>query len=61
MWLYPLPSLVALLGWVFIFVTTSKKVIAFSLGALVLGLLCFAVWSWQRKTWPFEAKGAEVT
>jgi amino acid transporter len=24
MWLYPLPSLVALLGWVFIFVTTSK-------------------------------------
>jgi amino acid transporter len=61
MWLYPLPSLVALLGWVFIFVTTSKKVIAFSLGALVLGLLCFVVWSWQRKTWPFEAKGAEVT
>jgi amino acid transporter len=61
MWLYPLPSLVALLGWVFIFVTTSKKVIAFSLGALVLGLLCFVVWSWQRKTWPFEAKDAEVT
>ena len=61
MWLYPLPSLVALLGWVFIFVTSSKKVIAISLGALALGLLCFAVWSWQRKTWPFEAKGAVVT
>jgi len=29
MWLYPLPSLVALLGWIFIFATTPPLVIAF--------------------------------
>src|SRR5438874_2110847 len=57
MWLYPLPSLVALLGWIFIFATTPKLVIAFGLGALLLGVLCFALWSWKSRTWPF----AEVT
>ena len=54
MWLYPLPSLVALLGWIFIFATTPPRVIAFGLGALVLGAVSFAVWSWRGQTWPFE-------
>jgi amino acid transporter len=55
MWLYPLPSLIALLGWIFIFATTPPTVIAFGLGALALGALCFAAWSWKGRTWPFEA------
>ena len=53
MWLYPLPSLVALLGWIFIFATTPLDVIAFGLGALLLGVVCFAAWSWKGGTWPF--------
>ena len=60
MWLYPLPSLVALLGWIFIFATTPPAVIAFGLGALLLGVLCFAAWSWRGRTWPFEARVPEV-
>jgi amino acid transporter len=59
MWLYPLPSLVALLGWVFIFATTPKIVLAFGLGALILGILCFGVWSWKGRTWPFAAAVSE--
>jgi amino acid transporter len=55
MWLYPLPSLVALLGWIFVFATTPRPVIAFGLGALLLGVICFGAWSWQGKTWPFAA------
>ena len=55
MWLYPVPSFVALLGWIFIFATTPLTVIAFGLGALVLGVVCFAVWSWRGRTWPFQA------
>src|SRR3989475_692358 len=54
MWLYPVPSLIALLGWIFIFATTPPMVIAFGLGALLLGVVCFAAWSWKRRTWPFE-------
>ena len=61
MWLYPLPSLVALLGWIFIFATTPTTVIAFGLGALLLGVLCFAAWSWRGRTWPFEARVPEVS
>jgi len=57
MWLYPLPSLVALLGWTFIFATTPPTVIAFGLGTLLLGVVCFGVWSWKGRTWPFEARG----
>jgi amino acid transporter len=54
MWLYPLPSLLALLGWIFIFATTPLDIIAYGLGALVLGILAFGVWSWKGKTWPFQ-------
>jgi len=60
MWLYPVPSLVALLGWIFIFATTPLTVIAFGLGALLLGAVCFAVWSWRGRTWPFEARRLEA-
>ncbi|MGH7531460.1 MAG: APC family permease [Gemmatimonadales bacterium] len=56
MWLYPLPSLVALLGWIFIFATTPPLVIAFGLGALLLGVLAFGLWSWKARTWPFAPR-----
>src|SRR5438874_9537436 len=57
MWLYPMPSLVALLGWIFIFATTPPMVVAFGLGALLLGVVCFGAWSWRGRTWPFAARG----
>src|SRR5947208_10752951 len=56
MWLYPMPSLVALLGWIFIFATTPPMVVAFGLGALLLGVVCFGAWSWKGRTWPFDAR-----
>ena len=60
MWLYPLPSLVALVGWIFIFATTPPAVVAFGLGALLLGVVCFGAWSWKGRTWPFEARRLAV-
>ena len=35
MWLYPLPSLVALAGWIFVFATSDVQVILFGLGTLL--------------------------
>jgi amino acid transporter len=52
-WLYPLPSLVALVGWIFIFATTDVKVILFGLGSLALGVVAFFLWSWRLRKWPF--------
>ena len=53
MWLYPLPALVALVGWIFLFATTQLLVILFGVGVLALGCLAFLVWSWNSKRWPF--------
>jgi amino acid transporter len=54
-WLYPLPTLIALVGWIFIFVTTDVRVIGFGLGILALGVGCFLIWSRRSRRWPFEA------
>lgn len=54
-WLYPVPTIVALLGWSFIFLTTDVRVIGFGVGILALGVLCFLVWSRRARQWPFQA------
>ena len=53
MWLYPIPSLIALAGWIFVFATSDVKVILFGLGTLLLGVLVFVGWSWRARRWPF--------
>ena len=60
MWLYPLPSLVALAGWIFVFATSDKKVILFGMGTLSLGVLFFVLWSWRTRRWPFATPPAAV-
>lgn len=56
-WWYPLPNLVALFGWIFLFSTSGIEVIAFGLGTLLLGIGVFFVWAWRTSRWPFGARG----
>jgi hypothetical protein len=58
MWLYPLPSIVALMGWIFIFATADPKVILLGLGTLLMGAIFFIGWSWHSKRWPFGEAAA---
>jgi len=58
MWLYPLPALLALAGWIFLFVTSGREMILYSLLALALGAEAFMIWSRRSRTWPFEGKAA---
>jgi len=58
MWLYPLPALIALAGWIFVFATTQVAVIVFGVGVLALGFLTFLLWSWKSKSWPFGIQAA---
>jgi amino acid transporter len=53
MWLYPVPALVSLLGWIFLFATTQLEVMLFGVGMLVLGGVAFLLWSWRTARWPF--------
>ena len=52
-WLYPVPLVIAFVGWLFIFSTTGADVMLFGLGVLALGVLCFLVWSARLRQWPF--------
>ena len=45
MWLYPIPALVALFGWIFVFATTQAEVILFGLAMLGLGCGAYLLWS----------------
>ena len=61
MWLYPMPALVSLLGWIFLFATTQLEVILFGVGMLVLGGVAFLLWSWRTSRWPFPSLGDATT
>jgi len=50
MWLYPLPALLALVGWMFLFATTGPKTILYALVTLGAGLGFYAIWG--RRTAP---------
>jgi amino acid transporter len=49
-WLYPLPCVIALIGWVFLFVTTQPvKLIWLGLLTLALGVVFYVIWSRTRR------------
>jgi amino acid transporter len=54
MWLYPLPSVIALLGWIFIFVT-ARALMLLGLAFLATGVLAFLAHQRSRREWPFGA------
>ena len=55
MWLYPLPTVIALAGWIFLLLTSGWRLIALGIATLALGVLCFLIWSWRTRRWPFQA------
>jgi amino acid transporter len=56
MWLYPIPALVALAGWLFLLLTSGWLLIALGFGTLALGCVAFLAWSWRVGSWPFTTK-----
>ena len=43
MWLYPVPSVIALLGWIYIFATSGWVYIGFGLLTIVIGVIVFSI------------------
>ncbi len=56
-WLYPLPNLVALAGWVFVFSTSGATVILFGLVTLLAGVARSRLWTWKTSQWPLRSRG----
>lgn len=56
MWLYPLPSLVALAGWIYIYKSAGTRPIVLSLIWLAAGVVAYLVWARLERIWPFGPK-----
>jgi len=41
MWLFPVPALVALFGWIFLFSTSGVTTMLYAVGVIALGVVCF--------------------
>ncbi len=53
MWLYPLPALIALAGWIYILGTSQREIVWWGLGLMLIGI---GAYFWQAKIsseWPF--------
>jgi amino acid transporter len=56
MWLYPIPGLIALIGWVYVYYASGWQPILLSLGWLVIGAVAFLIWARVEQIWPFGPK-----
>jgi amino acid transporter len=57
MWLYPLPAVAAIAGFVFVLLSRPSflKEVRYAVVILVAGLLIFLLRAWARREWPFPA------
>jgi APA family basic amino acid/polyamine antiporter len=60
MWLYPLPCIIALVGWLFVYATTGLLFILIGASTLLVGLVVFLVWTKRRGDWPFATRPQAV-
>jgi hypothetical protein len=58
MWLYPVPAVVAFVGWGYVFLTSGWAYIAVGLATMVAGVIAFLLRARVSATWPFAADRA---
>jgi amino acid transporter len=54
-WLYPLPCLIALAGWLYLYASSDWLFICIGAVTLTAGVVAFLVWSAWARTWPFAS------
>ncbi|OOG55753.1 amino acid permease [Rhodanobacter sp. B05] len=52
-WLYPVPCVIALLGWIYVYASASTLSLILSGAWIVAGLVVFVIWAKANKSWPF--------
>lgn len=57
MWLYPLPGIISVLGWIYILGTSSRNSLIFALAVFVFGSVIFFLRAWKQREWPFGSRG----
>jgi amino acid transporter len=54
MWLFPLPALISLAGYLYVFSSLGVYFMLFGILTLVAGTLVFLAAAWTKHEWPFE-------
>lgn len=52
-WLYPVPSLLALAGWLYVFVSATWTSLILSSAWIAAGAVAFVIWARINRAWPF--------
>jgi amino acid transporter len=52
-WLYPVPTVIAGVGWVYIYLSATWLSIGLSLGWIAIGCVAFLAYAKTEHTWPF--------
>jgi amino acid transporter len=58
-WLYPLPCVAALVGWLYMFCFADWFYIGLGTATIATGTIAYFVWSWHTGGWPFGPDEAE--
>ncbi len=56
MWLYPLPGIAIVAGWVYILATSQPRSLLIALAVFVIGSVAFFIRAKMRREWPFEGR-----
>lgn len=63
MWLYPIPGILALIGWLYAFVSPAGqpggwKFMLYAFGTIAAGLVAYFFLSWKKREWPFAPRSS---
>ena len=58
MWLYPLPGILSILGWIYVLATAAPRSLIFAGVVLIAGSAAYFLRARERHEWPFAASGA---
>jgi len=52
-WLYPVPCVIALVGWIYVYLSASTLSLILSGIWIIAGLVVFTIWARVNHSWPF--------
>ena len=54
MWLYPVPGIISLFGWLYVLATAERKSLVFALAVFAVGSAAYFIRARVRREWPFN-------
>lgn len=59
MWLFPIPALVAFVGWAYVFEQAGTAAIAYGFATIGCGVAVFFMWAARTHAWPFLPRAGD--